>query len=357
MSKYAKRKDGRYSTTVWDGTYKDDGTKHRRTLYARSVRELDGKVRDLERDVKNGNIIKKSDYTFLAYSAKWFFDSKGQSAAKTKEMYTHIIDRFFSEVPEVRIEDFRYIHAKKILDKADGKATTQTQIIMTLKQVLRAAVRERKYEQTELDTVIACLPKVRVKAKEKRILTPSEKAAILKAELPDRERCFLFLIYGCGLRREEALALTPFDFDFKAGTVRINKALSLLDNNGADLKAPKTANGKRVVPLPASIRPKVEAYVKVCTGGLFPNMTKSRYNVMWLRIKREIERLAPDSPGGLTAHIFRHNYCTELCYQIPTISIKNVARLLGDTEAMVMRVYSHIDLEREPTAAVISAVF
>ena len=357
MGKYAKRPDGRYSTTVWDGTYKPDGTKHRRTLYARSVRELDAKVRDLETQVKNGNIIKHDDFTFLAYSAKWFFDAKAKKAAKTREMYTDVIERYFAEVPDVRIEDFRYIHAKKILDKADGRANTQTKIILTMKQVLRAAVRDRKYSQAELDTLLACLPKIVIRPKEKRILTSGEKAAIFKVDLPAKEKTFLYLIYGCGLRREEALALTPFDFDFKAGTVRINKAIALLNDNTTESKDPKTVNGKRTVPLPSSIRPAVEEYVKTCTGGLFPDISKAEYSRMWRKIKKEIERLAPDSPGGLSAHIFRHNYCTELCYQIPTISIKNVARLLGDTEKMVLNVYSHIDLEREPTAAVISAVF
>ena len=43
----------------------------------------------------------------------------------------------------------------------------------------------------------------------------------------------------------------------------------------------------------------------------------------------------------------RHNYCTNLCYQIPTISIKKIAELLGDHEKMVIEVYNHIILEKE----------
>ena len=34
---------------------------------------------------------------------------------------------------------------------------------------------------------------------------------------------------------------------------------------------------------------------------------------------------------GLTAHIFRHNYCSNLCYKVPEISIKKIAQLMGDT--------------------------
>ena len=45
--------------------------------------------------------------------------------------------------------------------------------------------------------------------------------------------------------------------------------------------------------------------------------------------------------------VIRHNYCTQLCYQIPKISIKKIARLMGDTEKMVLNVYDHIIEEQE----------
>ena len=56
----------------------------------------------------------------------------------------------------------------------------------------------------------------------------------------------------------------------------------------------------------------------------------------------------------LTAHIFRHNFCTELCYQIPAISTKKIAQILGDSERMVLDVYSHIKEENENISDAIS---
>lgn len=357
MARYKKRADGRYSTSVWDGTYNKDGTKHRKALYAKTIREMDDKVRQMKTDVEKGNYIKRDDQTFLAFAANWYARQKGHTSEATKQMYRDIIERYLSAEPDVKMEDFRFVHAKRILDRVEGRANTQGKIVLTLKQVIRQAVRERRYSQAEAEALLECLPKFKAQPKEKRILTPEEKAAVLKLELPARERCFLYLVYGCGLRREEALALTPFDLDFRKGVVRVSKALVLLDGGKTDLKAPKSANGVREVPLPASIRGAVEQYAVACSGGLFPNMNKTKYRTMWKHIQAAFEAACPGSPGGLTAHIFRHNYCTELCYQIPTVSLKNVARLLGDTEAMVMRVYSHIDLDREPTQAVVSAVF
>ena len=107
------------------------------------------------------------------------------------------------------------------------------------------------------------------------------------------------------------------------------------------------------------------------TGGRL--LSKSGYDGFWRRILNKINLAAggqnkydkakkktlisENAVPGLTAHIFRHNYCTELCYQVPKISIKKIAQLMGDTEKMVLDVYNHISEERENAEAVISDVF
>jgi hypothetical protein len=61
----------------------------------------------------------------------------------------------------------------------------------------------------------------------------------------------------------------------------------------------------------------------------------------------------------LTAHIFRHNYCTELCYMVPKglITTKKIAQIFGDTEEMVLKIYSHIVEEKEDAAGAVNAAF
>lgn len=119
------------------------------------------------------------------------------------------------------------------------------------------------------------------------------------------------------------------------------------------VKDTKSANGLRSVPIPDKIFPVLECYVKglkseklfyMKDGGW---MTKSAYRRMWERIVSRMQDVSKEQITGLTAHIFRHNYCTNLCYQIPAVSIKKIAELLGDTEKMVMEVYNHMILEKE----------
>ena len=86
-------------------------------------------------------------------------------------------------------------------------------------------------------------------------------------------------------------------------------------------------------------------------------ITKSSYRKTWERIIRSLQSASDEPIVGLTAHIFRHNYCSMLCYQVPKISIKKIAELMGDTKKMVLEVYNHIIKERERPAEILSETF
>ena len=93
-------------------------------------------------------------------------------------------------------------------------------------------------------------------------------------------------------------------------------------------------------------------------------MTETAYKRMWESILTSLNIVLGYNPNakkdkeekpiqGLTAHIFRHNFCTELCYQVPAISTKKIAQILGDSEKMVLEV-SHIKEEHENAADAIA---
>ena len=361
-SKYKKQKTGYYVAAVWDGTYNKDGSRHRKYLTStKSSKDLEKRVRDFERAVEERTAVVQSRITFLQYARKWRDVYKAGLSQNTLAMYDNIIDKYISVESSVQLSDFRPVHALSILSAADGKKRTQQQITMTIKQIVTQAVSDHYLPASVSTDVARCLPAVKYRAAEKRALTANEKLAVFGAVLSPMDQCFLYLIYGCGLRREEALALTKFDFDWKNGEVSIVKARALV-NNSADNKDTKSVNGMRRVPLPERIRPTVEEYVRNLPGPyLFTlkrtgeQMTKSSYDKMWRRIIKAMQAVTSDDLTGLTAHVFRHNYCTELCGQIPAISIKHIARLMGDSEQVVMKVYSHINLEKEDAHAAVNA--
>ena len=73
------------------------------------------------------------------------------------------------------------------------------------------------------------------------------------------------VLYWCGLRLGELLALTPADFDFAKETVSITKSYQRL--RGRDIiTAPKTPKSVRVVKMPTILVEEIQEYLKMLYG-------------------------------------------------------------------------------------------
>ena len=69
------------------------------------------------------------------------------------------------------------------------------------------------------------------------------------------------MLYWCGIREGELLALTPEDFDFDKGTVRINKSYQRI--SGRDIITdPKTPKSNRVVQMPCFLVAEMRDYIR-----------------------------------------------------------------------------------------------
>lgn len=70
------------------------------------------------------------------------------------------------------------------------------------------------------------------------------------------------MLYWCGIREGELLALTPEDFDFKAMTVRINKSYQRL--KGKDVvTSPKTKKSNRIVKMPEFLAEEMQECIRM----------------------------------------------------------------------------------------------
>ena len=86
------------------------------------------------------------------------------------------------------------------------------------------------------------------------------------------------MLYWCGIRLGELLALTPADFDFAKSTVSISKSYQRLNREDV-ITEPKTPKSNRIIKMPDFLCQEIQEYIKTlygCESGdrMFP-ITKS----------------------------------------------------------------------------------
>ena len=179
------------------------------------------------------------------------------------------------------------------------------------------------------------------------------------------------LAYGCGLRRGELLALRWQDLDLDAGEVRVEHSLYQTGKTVAR-KAPKTARGRRTVPLPPSVaaalrraRTARDAYlltfgtkrragdpvIRPRAGILHarepwtPSACAQAWRAALARVdakrRAALPAGAPYVPLAVHLHDLRHSYGSHLLRQ--GVRLEVVSRLLGHANsATTLTVYSHL---------------
>ena len=385
-NKYKKRSDGTFETKIQTG-YDDNGNRVRLSVTADSSIGLENKISELKMKLKqfrdafptcngldykqmliSGTIVKYSEMTFEDYANEWFVTHKSNKEINTKAMYKNIIEKhLIPGIGFLKVNAIKHSDIQRLLTETSGKPRTCQQILLVLKQILRELKRDRLISADTFDNLTDKYDMVKYIPSKKRPLTKTEKKALLTADFTEMEKAFVMILFYFGIRREEAIALIKSDFDFHNHLLNINRAI-VFDGNQPVLKGTKSFAGKRSINIPAAILDFLKEYVKKSTSlYIFTKkdgelITKSSYNKMWERIiskmnnavVTEAEQKLHQKPiEGLTAHIFRHNYCTMLYYS--GISVLKAVELMGHSDKkMIMDIYAHLDEEKENAAAKIN---
>ena len=112
------------------------------------------------------------------------------------------------------------------------------------------------------------------------------------------------MLYWCGIREGELLALTPADFDFEKCTVSITKSYQRL--NGQDLiTTPKTEKSNRVIKMPQFLADEMQDYLRQLYG-IEPN--DRMFTVTKSYLHREMDRGAKEAGvKRIRIHDIRHS--------------------------------------------------
>lgn len=160
------------------------------------------------------------------------------------------------------------------------------------------------------------------------VLSKKEVKAILEAHSNVKHKMMLSLIYSCGLRRGELLALKPVHIDSKRNIVLL-----------------KNAKGKkdRIAPLSPKILEMLREYYKDYKPAvwLFEGQIKGeQYSEKSLQsvLKQALQKTVIKKPVAL--HWLRHSYATHLLES--GTDLRYIQELLGHSSSKTTEIYTHV---------------
>ena len=332
--------------------YDLNGKQIRKWVHANTIRELNEKTEQLKLEWKL--TPNTSDVTFRRYSGEWFKAYKSNRSARTQEMYQYAL-RKCSDLDRFPLKSITKTACQQVVNALWETPKTAKIVRDTLFQIFKAAISDGILIRNPADGL--SLPEQ--KKKQIHLLTEWELDGIRRAALDPTDRMFITILQVFGLRPAEALALQITDFDLDNNILRINKAVELSNDNSSKIKNTKTGKD-REIPVPEEIKPLLREYMRGLKsfllfskkdGGL---MTKSAYRRMQERVWKAVnEALGGDENHNLVSgrnfYEFRHRRSTDLYYlcQKGIISTKKAAELMGHSEEVFIRIYSHIDEKKE----------
>ena len=334
-----KTTDGRYRrrVTLPDGTKKD--------VYGTSQREVNERVREVQRQAEAGIIIDDST-TVGEWAKTWFATYKSDLRANTLTMYRNAYNNHIREpLAALALKGVRPVHVQSVMRSvADKSESLQHKVLITMRQIFQTAIHNRLIAVNPCDGI-----KTTPHATDERVkvLTPEQQDILMQDVTEPRARVFCALCLYAGLRREEALGSQWGDIG--GDRLTVNRAIAFPANSThADPnQSLKTKAAHRTVPVPEPLAdilaatPRIGLYIVTAARG--GEMTRTTFKRLWEHVQKSV-------PFHVTPHMLRHSYATAL-YRAG-IDLKTAQHLLGHSSiVMTAQIYTHVSADEVTSAA------
>lgn len=314
----------------------------------RTKRDADDWLADKQTELRRGDWHDPDagKVAFGPYAAAWI--TERELTTTTRQLYRsllrHHLEPTFGAVNVADISPpfVRRWRAEKL--SAGTGPTTVAKAYALLRAILGTAVADQMIRRNPCTIKGAST----VHTPERPTATVQEVYALADAIQP-RYRALVLMAGFLGLRWGELIGLHRRDVDLDHGAVRVRRAVAELNNGQREIKAPKSAAGKRTVAIPSAIIPDIRVHLSVyaehgADGRVFIGAKKAtprrnHFNRLW--------RKACSDAGikGLHFHDLRHTGNTLAAST--GASTRELMSRMGHSTARAALIYQHASVDRD----------
>ena len=275
-----------FRTTVYVGTV--NGKKQRKTVTAKSKRELNRKVMELKLQVARGKDC-YTKATFGQWAEKWMAEvvgPKGLSpgAIRKYESALKHLNRAFRDVRlrDIHLSDMQqFINELALRNPNTGKPASK-ETLTNIKKVGNAVFRYARQNNVEGVPDFFGVLQIPVNAPvgKRRALTLQELDAVLG--VPHWAQPMAMVMLFCGLRMGECVPLRWEDIDFERRVLWVRRSADLQRNGPVVKEGGKTSAAKRLVPMPDVLVEYLEWYRGAVQSGEFAGKCGARVRLQEL---------------------------------------------------------------------------
>jgi integrase/recombinase XerC len=233
------------------------------------------------------------------------------------------------------VRDFRAFMAARRNDGLSSQSIAR--VLSALRNLYRFLARNEGIENDAIKAVQAPKKAHRVP----RPLTEDNAKAVLDTIsafasdnwITNRDVAVITLLYGCGLRINEALSMNRAD-------APISDTMRVIGKR----------NKERIVPVLPVVRSAIDQYIHSCPyvlapdGPLFVGKRGGRLNARLIQKAMQTVRIALSLPDTATPHALRHSFATHLLSEGG--DLRTIQELLGHSDLKATQVYTEVDSAR-----------
>lgn len=293
--------------------------------------------------------------TFGQFSQKYIeIYRKPRVTNKTyKDMVGTLQRVFYPFIGNMSMTKIKKVHIQECINQLENRSESYIKKCVGLvKSIFEAAIDEEIIHKNPANNLTK--PKVKIE-EPRRALSAEERQLFIEVAREHPKGTIFLLSLACGLRPNEARALTRFNIDLDKKIIKITQAI---ESGSKTIKSPKTNAGIRNVFIPDWFLGDLRA---VClnnnTPYLFHNqygkpLSETGYLRAWHSLKRTMDIKAGAKlyrnqiiihaiDQNISPYYLRHTYATELAEN--NVDLKTAQYLMGHSDiGVTAKIYTHV---------------